>query len=65
MEGTGSILMVKPSDYKIDKTESTLKINHKNIRFLSPREIANLHCFPIDFGKFKIFSNFGKKKKNH
>ena len=47
MDGTGSILRVGTS------TDLSLSVNKKSLRFLSPREISNLHCFPNDFGKFQ------------
>ena len=55
MEGTGSILIKEIENVKQEeKREDELKyvkITKNNIRFLSPKEIANLHCFPSNFGK--------------
>lgn len=47
MEGTGSILMVAPN---LEINNDTVRVHQNSIRFLSPREIANLHCFPNSFG---------------
>ena len=52
LEGTGSILRVK-NENEIDeeKNDSTIEISRNSIRFFSPKEIANLHCFPDQFGE--------------
>jgi hypothetical protein len=47
MDGTGSILKICDGENSDSKL---LTIEHKSIRFLSPKEIANLHCFPESFG---------------
>ena len=49
MEGTGSLLRV--SEEVLDSKMDSVRIHQNQIRYLSPREIANLHCFPNDFGK--------------
>ncbi len=52
MDGTGSILKI--CDLKSSDSKSRfLTIEHKSLRFFSPREIANLHCFPDSFGKLE------------
>ena len=49
MDGTGSILKIQ----NIEEIDSkSLRVELKSMRFFSPREIANLHCFPDDFGNF-------------
>lgn len=48
MDGTGSILRTNESDNQ--DLNSSLRVNKKSLRFLTPREVANLHCFPNDFG---------------
>ncbi|CAF0989811.1 unnamed protein product [Brachionus calyciflorus] len=53
LEGTGSILKVT-SDRRTILDDSTdefdhIKISKNLIRFFSPKEIANLHCFPNQF----------------
>ena len=49
MDGTGSILKICDKE----KSDSELlTIEHKSLRFFSPREIANLHYFPDSFGNF-------------
>jgi hypothetical protein len=53
--GSGSILKVQNEALCED---DPLKINQKSIRFLSPREVANLHCFPNDFGTIILFCEF-------
>lgn len=52
MEGTGSILKIKNLRDESETKSDLVRIYQDSIRFLSPREIANLHCFPNDFGKF-------------
>ncbi len=57
MEGTGSILIksidkIQEDLNQTDNHQKYVKITKNNLRFLSPKEIANLHCFPTDFGKF-------------
>lgn len=47
MDGTGSILQVKDQE---NPDCDSLKISQRSVRFLSPREVANLHCFPNEFG---------------
>ncbi|RNA08584.1 tRNA (cytosine(38)-C(5))-methyltransferase [Brachionus plicatilis] len=53
LEGTGSLLKVNSNkidlmDVIMDKTEH-INISKNLIRFFSPKEIANLHCFPDKF----------------
>ena len=36
---------------KNDPTNNNI-IDTSRIRLFTPREIANLHCFPSDFGKY-------------
>nr|ALB00266.1 tRNA (cytosine(38)-C(5))-methyltransferase [Brachionus koreanus] len=53
LEGTGSLLKVNSNkkdlmDVIMDKTEH-INISKNLIRFFSPKEIANLHCFPDEF----------------
>lgn len=43
MDGTGSILRTS------EDSNNNLRINKKSLRFLTPREVANLHCFPNNF----------------
>jgi hypothetical protein len=52
MEGTGSILKVNKEVLDSNQNMGSVRIYQKMIRFLSPREIANLHCFPNNFGKY-------------
>lgn len=52
MDGSGSILKVN-SD-KETKDGDQLKVYQDSIRFLSPKEVANLHCFPNDFGNCSL-----------
>jgi tRNA (cytosine38-C5)-methyltransferase len=47
LEGTGSILNV--GDGKLDGDENTINVSSSSVRFFSPKEIANLHCFPNEF----------------
>lgn len=47
MDGSGSILRVDSNGET--KDEDQLKVFQDSIRFLSPKEVANLHCFPNDF----------------
>ena len=60
MEGTGSILIksienLKEEESSSDNSLKYVKISKNNLRFLSPKEIANIHCFPADFRK-SLFS---------
>ena len=48
MEGTGSVLLVN-NNTNNNINNDLIRIYQKDVRFLSPREIANLHCFPNDF----------------
>ncbi len=58
MEGTGSILL-NESIKDQDKNSETININYDDVRFLSAKEVANLHCFPNDFGEtFSLKLNF-------
>ena len=50
MEGTGSILMTS-SNHTPEINDDLIRIYQNSIRYLTPREIANLHCFPNNFGK--------------
>ena len=52
IEGTGSLLAIQSSESTTTADDSKeIQIDKKSIRFFSPKEIANLHCFPKDFGK--------------
>lgn len=57
LEGTGSLLKVQGVREDLESADETkmLKVQNSSIRYFSPKEIANLHCFPKDFG---IFSNY-------
>jgi hypothetical protein len=60
MEGTGSILIKSKENVQEEARAANddklkyVEITKNNLRFLSPKEIANLHCFPQDFGKLLI-----------
>jgi hypothetical protein len=53
LDGTGSVLRVKKSRTldELSPRDNKIEIKRKSIRFFSPKEIANLHCFPNEFGK--------------
>ena len=53
IEGTGSMLKVQDTAMPLTPSDSTssVRVYQNMVRFLSPREIANLHCFPSTFGK--------------
>jgi hypothetical protein len=58
LEGTGSLLKVQQDGDELNVTNDVDKLTVKNrsIRYFSPKEIANLHCFPNDFGKFFYYT---------
>lgn len=62
MDGSGSILKVDSDE--LTKDGDQLKVYQDSIRFLSPKEVANLHCFPNDFGNcfcsITIYSIYGE-----
>lgn len=57
LESTGSILKVTQSDNEPfqqvnESHDAMVKVDRNSIRFFSPKEIANLHCFPDEFGNY-------------
>lgn len=53
LEGTGSILRINKNNTLEDRLaeNGTIEISRNSVRFFSPNEVANLHCFPSDFGE--------------
>ena len=39
-----------------DDHASTLLLTSKSVRYFKPKEIANLHCFPPEFGNYIAIS---------
>ena len=48
IDGTGSMLHIN-ENMMIKNENDMIKISHDSIRFFTPKEISNLHCFPDDF----------------
>ena len=57
VEGTGSLLLSSAeTTTEDDDHASTLLLTSKSVRYFKPKEIANLHCFPPEFGNYIAIS---------
>lgn len=70
LEGTGSVLKTSPPEVTVDQVyksylqlkndgaseeEQLAELKRLRMRYFTPREIANLMCFPDDLGEFKFY----------